>query len=112
MLQIFGRLKNHETQKTLRWYKERRIAHQFIDLKERSFSHGELRDIGRFIALKELIDENSPEYKKMGLAYLEFDPLGLLLEKPILLRGPLVRTKNAVTIGYKPEIWKLWFNLG
>lgn len=110
MLQIFGSLKNYETQKALRWFKERKIAHQFIDLRERGLSPGELRDISRFCSLNELIDVASPEYKKRGLAYMEYDPVNLILEVPLLLREPLVRTKTGVTVGFKPAIWQEWFN--
>jgi arsenate reductase-like glutaredoxin family protein len=108
MIQIFGTLKNRDTQKAVRYFKERRVAHQFVDLAERSLSRGELESVAKSVPLEELIDREGVEYKKRGLEHMEFDIAEILLENPLLLCMPVVRDKNRSTTGYAPEVWETW----
>jgi len=107
-LQIIGVLKSRETQKAIRFFKERNIKAHFVNLLERALSKGELENIAHAIPFKELIDRNSKEYKKKGLEFMVYDIEEELLDNPLLLHIPIVRNGKNATAGYQPEIWKAW----
>ncbi len=107
-IQIFGTAKSNDTKKALRFFKERGIKPNFRDLREKGLAKGELENIARKIPLEELIDTESKQYKKRGMAYMKFDIEEELLEDPLLLKMPVVRFGKEVTVGYKPEVWKTW----
>lgn len=66
-IQIFGTKKCNDTKKAERFFKERRIPYQFIDLKEKSLSKGELQSVKKAIGLENLINKNSKDYKKLNM---------------------------------------------
>ncbi len=116
-IQIFGTSKCFDTKKAERWFSERHISVQKIDLKQKGISKGELESVvaalarrlgGKDQAIKALIDSKSKDYA--SIAYLaDEDKLEKLLEQPSLLCTPLVRNgKTDATIGYCPDIWKNW----
>lgn len=110
-IQIFGKIKCFETKKAERYFKERNIKYQFIDLVKFGMSNGEYNNIRRAVgSLDELIDENSKEYEKCFVKYLASDEAKeeKLLENQGMFRTPIVRNGKNVTVGYKPEIWKTW----
>ncbi len=107
-IQIFGTKGCSNTRKTERYFKERRIQFQFRDLYEKGIAKGELENITRVISLEELIDREGKQFKKRNLQYMVFDLEEELLSDPLLLKTPIVRNGKEVTIGYKPEIWKVW----
>ncbi|MGM0432601.1 MAG: arsenate reductase family protein [Spirochaetota bacterium] len=100
ILQIFGHKKSAETRKAIRFCKERSIEHQFVDLKEREISAGELSHILNYVTPQELIDTDSTFYKKHGYDYLDYDPVEEVLEHPELMRLPLVRAKRDACVGF------------
>ena len=102
-IQIFGKPKCFDTKKAERYFKERRIKFQAIDLKKYGISRGELQSVLRSVKLPDLIDPKHPEY----LAY-DQDKVEKLLEDPTLLRTPIVRNGKQATVGYQPEVWKTW----
>lgn len=107
-IQIFGTKKCNNTKKADRYFKERGIKVHFRDLNEKGISKGELDNISRVIDLEDLIDPESKQYKKRGMQYMVFDIGEELLEDPLLLKTPIVRNGNKVTVGYQPDIWKEW----
>lgn len=110
-IQIFGKTKCFDTKKAERYFKERNIKYQFIDLVKFGMSNGEYNNIRRAVgSLEELIDENSKEYEKCFVKYLASDEAKeeKLLENQGMFRTPIVRNGKNVTVGYKPEIWKTW----
>ncbi len=107
-IQIFGIKKSFDTQKAERFFKERRIPFQFVDLKEKGFSPGELRSIANVIPWEKLIDTTSYVYQKRQMQYLEVDWFEEVLENPTLVRMPVVRWGKKVTVGYEPDIWSDW----
>ncbi|MGN0443479.1 MAG: arsenate reductase family protein [Acutalibacteraceae bacterium] len=110
-IQIFGKTKCFDTKKAERYFKERNIKYQFIDLVKFGMSNGEYNNIKRAVSsLDELIDENSKEYEKCFVKYLASDEAKeeKLLENQGMFRTPIVRNGKNVTVGYKPEIWKTW----
>ena len=108
VIQIFGTLKCKDTQKAIRFFKERKIQPHFVDLNEKAISKGELNNISRVVPIDNLMDNESKEYKKMGLEFMVFDIEETLLENPLLFKTPIVRQEKKATIGYEPEIWKNW----
>jgi arsenate reductase (glutaredoxin) len=108
VIQIFGTVKCKETQKAIRFFKERKIQPHFVDLNEKAISKGELNNISRSIPLEKLLDKESKEYKSKGLEFMVFDLEEKLLEHPLLFKTPIVRCEKKTTLGYEPEIWKNW----
>jgi len=108
IIQIFGTLKCKDTRKAERFFKERRIKIQLIDLREKGLSPGELRNITRVIPFEDLIDTEGRQYQKRNLQYMRFDIAEELLDDPLLLKTPIVRYGHRVTVGYEPEIWQEW----
>ncbi len=106
--QIFGVAKCKDTQKAIRFFKERRIDVQFIDLKRKGVSPGELRSIARTIPLDDLIDRDGKEYEKRNLQYLRHNVEEVLLEYPLLFRTPIIRSGGRAAIGYDPDELKAW----
>lgn len=110
-IQIFGTNKCAETRKAQRFFKERGIRFQFVDLTEKGLSKGELRSVAARVALDQLIDRSSPRFAAKGLTHAWLDAIkieGLLLEDPLLLRTPIVRNGKEATVGHCPEIWNMW----
>lgn len=112
IVQIFGTKKCKDTQKAIRFFKERRIRIQFVDLRERRMSKGELRNVARSVPLEELIDTEGKEYEKRQLKYLQHDIAEKLLEFPLLLKTPVVRYGNKATAGHQPDVWTAWMKAG
>jgi arsenate reductase-like glutaredoxin family protein len=111
LVQIFGTKKCPDTRKAERWFKERSIKIQFIDLKEKGLSPGELRSVAQKLGLEALIDRQSQRFRDKGLRVASFSgPLleKTLLEDSLLLRTPIVRHGKEATVGYAPEVWTTW----
>jgi arsenate reductase len=106
MIQIFGIKKCIDTRKAERFFKERRIPYQFINLEEKGMSRGELASVIKSVGLESLIDRNGKTYKKENLDYMEFDIEEALLDNPLLFKTPVVRKGNDAAVGYMPEKWK------
>jgi arsenate reductase len=107
-IQLIGTKKCRDTQKTERFFKERKIPFQFRDLAEKGISKGELDNITRVIPLEELIDKEGKEYEKKGMKFKVFNIEEELLSNALLFRTPIVRNRKLVTLGYKPEEWLDW----
>ncbi|MDB5048169.1 MAG: arsenate reductase [Fibrobacteres bacterium] len=108
-IQIFGRKSCSETRKAERYFKERRISVQFIDLKEKGFSPKELDSVARPIGYENLLDRECKRFKEKGLAFMSPSRVPkVLLEDPELVKTPVVRNGSQATLGYRPEVWKTW----
>jgi arsenate reductase len=109
-IQIFGTKKCADTRKAERFFKERRIKYQFIDLTEKGLSKGELQSVKAAVGLKSLIDIGSKEYERLNIGKLFNDSVKeeLLLNNPQLCKTPIVRNGRQATVGYEPEVWKVW----
>jgi arsenate reductase (glutaredoxin) len=107
-LQVIGRKACKDTQKALRFFKERGLSPQYVDLDQRALSPGELENIFQHVPPEEAIDETSKQFKRRNLAYLSYDPREELEEDQGLLRTPVVRYKGKAVAGYEPERWKDW----
>jgi len=109
-IQIFGVKKCFDTKKAERYFKERKIKYQFIDLNIKGLSKGELQSIKSAVGLSQLINKDSREYKRTNIGSIRTDSVkeDLLLNNPKLYKTPIVRNGKKATVGYEPEIWKEW----
>ncbi len=108
-IQIFGKSKCFDTKKAERYFKERGIKYQFIDILSKGLSKGELDSVVKALGGKidSVIDENSKDYAEIKYLYDDAKPVKLS-ENPKLYKTPIVRNGKQATTGYKPEIWKGW----
>ena len=110
-VQIFGTKKSAETRKALRFFAERRLRTHFVDLTERAASRGELARFAQRFGVRALIDDQSRRYAELGLRtalYGDERWLAILVDEPLLLRMPLVRKGNALTVGADESTWQSW----
>lgn len=107
IIQIFGRKNCNETKKAQRYFKERNIKVQFIDLMEKLPSKRELENFQKYYSLEELLDSKGKEYEKRNLKYMVYDIEELLLEYPILFRTPIIRWDGGVFLGYNQEKYSI-----
>lgn len=112
-VQVFGFNDDADTRKALRFFAERRIAVHFVNLVERAASKGELRRFQEKFGAAALIDRETPRFRALGLHVRGDSPERMVeraLTEPRLLRTPLVRVGNRVSIGYQPDDWKTWMD--
>lgn len=109
-IQIFGKSKSFDTKKAERYFKERRIKFQSIDLVRYGMSNGEFESVRRAVGLDAMIDKDSKDPDAAMLPYLADDEAkkDKLLDNPKLIKAPIVRNGKQATVGYCPEIWKTW----
>ena len=110
-VQIFGLKKSADTRKALRFFAERRVKTHFVDLVERAASPGELRRFVQKFGAAALVDRGSKRFEELGLAPARLSDdrwLEKLADEPLLLRMPLVRNGNALTVGLAEGEWKRW----
>ncbi len=110
-IQIFGTKKSADTRKAERFFKERNIKFQAIDLKEKGMSKGELQSVMQAVGgLDALIDEDAKD--KDMLALIKYiapeDKMEKLLENQSIIKQPIVRNGRQATVGYQPDVWKKW----
>lgn len=114
-VQIFGTQKNQDTRKALRFFSERRIKTHFVNLKERPASRGELTRFIQKFGVTALVDRDAPRYRDLGLAAVRYNDerwLQLLCDEPLVLRQPLARCSNRLTIGLAEDDWQAWVEAG
>lgn len=109
-IQIFGTQKCFDTKKAERYFKERKIKYQYVDLFRYGLSKGELESVKAAVGLRELINTAAKEYKALNMQQLGVGHVAeeVLYKNPKLYKTPIVRNGKKATIGYKPEIWKDW----
>jgi arsenate reductase len=110
-VQIFGVKKSAETRKALRFFAERRVKTHFVDLMERAASRGELARFAQKFGCAALIDAESRRFGELGLRTARYGDerwLEILTEEPLLLKMPLVRHGNALSVGAAEATWKSW----
>src|SRR5688572_14281758 len=110
-VQIFGTRKSTETRKALRFFAERRIKTHFVDLQERAAAPGELRRFAQKFGVQALVDRGSRRFADLGLGAAQLSEerwLDKLVEEPLLLRMPLVRQQQRLTVGDAESTWREW----
>lgn len=110
-IQIFGTKKCNDTKKAQRFFKERGIQLQFIDMKEKGMSKGELRSVCQAVGgIDNLLDEKTKDQDALALVkYISADEKeDKILENQRILKTPVVRNGKQATVGYQPDVWKNW----
>lgn len=107
-IQIFGKTKCFDTKKAERYFKERGVKFQSVDILSKGLSKGELDSVCKAVGgLEMLIDKDSKDY--CNIKYLlDEAKTDKLAECPKLYKTPIVRNGKQATVGYCPEIWKNW----
>lgn len=110
-IQIFGTKKCFDTKKAERYFKERGVKYQFIDMKEKGMSKGEYNGVKQAAGgLDAMLDENCRD--RDALALIKYiakeDRDEKVLENQKVLKTPIVRNGKQATVGYRPEIWREW----
>jgi arsenate reductase len=105
-LQIFGTRKCPDTRKAERFFQDRGVAYQFIDLAEKGISPGELASVKAAVGGATLVDTEGKRFRDRGLAYQDYDPEAEILADPLLLKTPIVRDGRRAVIGCDPAGWK------
>jgi arsenate reductase-like glutaredoxin family protein len=102
--------KGFDTQKAERFFKERRIPYQRVDVLKYGIGKRELESVVRAVGLDAVCDRDSKAFRESPIAYTQNTDIILngLIEKPALLHLPIVRLSNRATAGYCPEVWLSW----
>ena len=111
-VQVFGVKKSADTRAALRFFAERRIKVHFVDLNERAAALGELRRFAQKFGVAALIDRDSRRFSELGLGAARLSDerwLEKLSLEPLLLRMPLVRHQQQLTIGAAQDTWDAWY---
>lgn len=110
-IQIFGTKKSFDTKKAQRYFKERRVKFQFIDLREKEMSKGELQSVMQAVGgIDVLLNPKAKDQDTLALVthLAESQRFDKLLENQQVLAEPIVRNGRQATVGYTPDVWKTW----
>ncbi|MFI3213188.1 MAG: arsenate reductase family protein [Eubacteriales bacterium] len=109
-IQIFGTKKCFDTKKAQRYFKERNIKVQFIDIKEKGLSKGEYNSVRQAVGRESMIDEKCKDKDLLSLVtYIsDEDKDEKILENQKVLKTPIVRNGKKATVGFCPDVWKEW----
>ena len=107
-IQIFGKTKCFDTKKAERYFKERRIKYQRVDILGVGMSKGELNSVKTAVGLDAMIDETAAGAEILKYLAYEADREEKLIENPAFIKTPIVRNGKKATVGYNPEVWKTW----
>lgn len=109
-IQIFGIKKCFDTGKAERYFKERKIKYQFIDLNQKTLSKGELESVKNSVGLNNLINNKAKDYSRLNMDRISNSKMReeILFNNPKLYKTPIVRNGRQATVGYQPDIWAEW----
>ena len=107
-IQIFGTQKSSDTRKAERWFKERRIKYQYIDILKYGMSRGEISNVKNAVGLENMVNTDDQDYPLFQYLATTEAKLDKLYEVPELIKTPVVRNGKQATVGYCPEVWKDW----
>ena len=107
-IQIFGKAKCFDTKKAERYFKERRIKYQFVDILKYGMSRGELNSVKNAVGLDAMADPADQDYPLFLYLSSAEAKLDKLYEVPYLIKTPIVRNGKQATVGYCPDVWKTW----
>ena len=108
-IQIFGKPKSFDTKKAERWFKERRIKYQYIDVPSKGLSPREYQSVKQKVGFEALVNTKCRAYEEQYMAYISPQAAEeKLLDYPELFAAPIVRNGRQATVGYCPDIWQTW----
>lgn len=107
-IQIFGKKKCFDTKKAERYFKERKISFQYIDILDKGLSKGEFRSVSQAVGgFENMVDKDSKDYYMIE-HYGKEQQVDKLMDIPTLYKTPIVRNSKQATVGYAPDVWKNW----
>ena len=110
-IQIFGTKKCNDTKKAERYFKERGIKYQFVDMKEKGMSKGEFTSVAeKNGGVDNMLNPDAKDKDALALIknIADEDKLTTILENQQVIKTPIVRNGRQSTLGYQPEVWKAW----
>ena len=107
-IQIFGKSKCFDTKKAERYFKERRIKYQYIDIIKYGMNRGELKSVCSALGMDAIVNPEDQDYPLFQYLSSNEAKMEKLYEIPELIRTPVVRNGKKATVGYSPETWKEW----
>ena len=107
-IQIFGKSKCFDTKKAERYFKERRIKYQFVDIMKFGMSRGELNSVKNAVGLDAMINTADVDYPLIQYLAANDAKLEKLFDCPWLIKTPIVRNGRQATVGYQPDVWGKW----
>ena len=110
-IQIFGTKKCNDTKKAERYFKERGIKYQFVDMKEKGMSKGEFTSVAeKNGGVDNMLNPDAKDKDALALVknFADEDKLTTILENQQVIKTPIVRNGRQSTLGYQPEVWKTW----
>lgn len=107
-IQIFGKSKCFDTKKAERYFKERRIKYQYVDIPRFGMSRGELNSVKNAVGLDAMLNTADPDYPLLKYLATDEARMDKLFECPWLIKTPIVRNGRQATVGYQPDIWEKW----
>lgn len=107
-IQIFGKSKCFDTKKAERYFKERRVKFQSIDLLKYGMSKGEFSSVKSAVGLNAMMDLEAKDAEILKYLAHETAKEEKLLENQNLIKTPIVRNGKKATIGFCPDVWKDW----
>jgi arsenate reductase-like glutaredoxin family protein len=107
-IQIFGKSKCFDTKKAERYFKERGIKFQRIDILSIGMSRGEFNSVKAAVGLDDMTDDKAPGAEILKYLAFDADKEEKLFENPAFIKTPIVRNGKKATTGFAPEIWKTW----
>jgi arsenate reductase (glutaredoxin) len=114
-IQVFGRDDSAATRAALRFFRERRVVVHYVDLRKRGIAPGELERFTRRLGAEALLDPTTHQFRDAGLVHLTLDEAGIvarLRADPRLLKLPLARHGDEVTVGLDEPTWSTWIRPG
>ena len=107
-IQIFGKKKCFDTKKAERYFKERNIKFQYIDILDKGLSMGEYRSVSQAVGgYENVVNKDASDYYKIQYINPK-QQVEKLMDMPKLYKTPIVRNGKQVTVGYLPDVWKTW----
>lgn len=107
-IQIFGKSKCFDTKKAERYFKERRIKYQFVDIMKFGMSRGELSSVKNAVGLDNMMNKDDIDYPLVQYLASNEAKLEKLFECSWLIKTPIVRNGKQATVGYTPDVWSKW----
>lgn len=108
-IQIFGTAKSADTRKAQRYFKERNIRFQFIDMRQKGMSRGEFDSVLRAVGgVDAMLDIDAKDTEAVSLIRYIYDKEDKLYENQQVIKLPVVRNGRQATVGYQPDVWKGW----
>ena len=107
-IQIFGKPKCFDSRKAERYFKERRIRFQYIDIIKYGMSRGELRSVCSALGMDAIVNKDDQDYPLYQYLASDDAKMEKLYEIPELIRTPIVRNGKKASVGYCPDVWKDW----